>query len=438
MINIKREYYQGKLVAYMKKNEATLRYKLLKIEKRYLTATLRVKNSYKSVEDVGELNAQIDLLEAMIDQAVTEIFAENPRAKITNKVVEEALLPKVVEEKDEREGQEILLYDFEQYINKINKEKLEEDFERGIERKGKWHPTAKDYVSCRNALLDFEYDTKQMLYLSDVTEDFIEEFIDYLIDERPIPTEEELKNAEAHVYLTKGGLENAIVNKRLDCLATFIRHFYKQEDVATMVSSSRLNSEDLNDVIRIYKDELKALADMPLETEAEKRIRDYFVFICLSGLRFSDLISIRRVNFRQEGDRWRLQLFTRKTIKFADIPLVPRALALARKYNFDFSYYTNQAFNRELKQLLEKYNLYGDSCPKIRRVKKKLVTTEMLRRERISAHCGRRTFISILIEEGTPISRVMGFTGHKKESTLKVYVDKFSPHACEAISPLNI
>ena len=61
----------------------------------------------------------------------------------------------------------------------------------------------------------------------------------------------------------------------------------------------------------------------------------------------------------------------------------------------------------------------------------------LLRRERISAHTGRRTFISILIENGTPVSQVMGMTGHTKESTLQIYVDKFSPKRRESISFLE-
>ena len=43
IVNVKRQYYQGKLIAYMKKNESILRYKLCKIDARYLTSNYRVK-----------------------------------------------------------------------------------------------------------------------------------------------------------------------------------------------------------------------------------------------------------------------------------------------------------------------------------------------------------------------------------------------------------
>jgi hypothetical protein len=43
---IKRMYYQGKVVAYLKKNNSILRYKLAMIEEKYLTTKYRVKPGY--------------------------------------------------------------------------------------------------------------------------------------------------------------------------------------------------------------------------------------------------------------------------------------------------------------------------------------------------------------------------------------------------------
>lgn len=116
---------------------------------------------------------------------------------------------------------------------------------------------------------------------------------------------------------------------------------------------------------------------------------------------------------------------------------VRKAYDLAMKYEFRFDYYTNQAFNRQLKDLLERYHKFEDEIVEYRQVKERVMQTVMMRREKISAHTGRRTFISILVEMGTSIPRIMAMTGHTKKSTLKIYVDKFSPHLREAISPLE-
>ena len=68
---------------------------------------------------------------------------------------------------------------------------------------------------------------------------------------------------------------------------------------------------------------------------------------------------------------------------------------------------------------------------------KKPQPIKLPRREKISAHSARRTFISILIEEGVQPINVMQMVGHTKLSTLQIYIDKFSPKAGQAIKVLE-
>ena len=420
---IRRQYYQGKIVAYFKKNGSVLRYKLFSIDEKYLNNRLRVKKDYVE-EDYEELNKRIDELEENVDEAVKAILKENPYSKINNSILSDFFINQ--SKNEDSSDSNILLRDFQTYIEDMKRRKSAEDVEKGIIRP--LHPSCKDYISTCNALSDFEYDRGQILYLDDIEDDFLEEFIEYLAEDR-ISTEE-------HTYKTKGGLANGSINKRLDCLATFIRHFYKDLEKAALISMQRQSNEQ-TDVIRLTKDELISLSTMELQTETEIRIRDFFVFICLTGLRFSDLVQINKLNFVSRPNGTFLTLYTHKTIKRAEIPLTNRALKIAQKYEYDFSYYTNQAFNRMLKELFTKYDLFGDETVKMRLVKKAVKSLIMLRRDRMSAHTGRRTFISILVEEGVALSRIMAMTGHTKETTLKIYVDKFSPNLKDSILPLN-
>lgn len=427
IINTKRQYYQGKLIAYMKKNESVLRYKLYRIEERYLSSNYRVKPNY-GIEDPVRVNQEIDDLERKIDLLISKLLYENPKLKITNKTIDEALEreSKQIDSIDSREGEKVLLYDFDQFIIKKTEDKRLEDKEKGIERK--LHPTIKDYISTRNSIDDYEHSIGQLLYLQDVTEDFLSAYIDFLIDERI--------DSDDYKNKTQGGLENSTINKRLDCFATFVRVHYKDYDKGDLIASCKLEKIQ-KDIIRLTKDELMAFADMELKKGWEKRVRDYFVFICLTGVRFSDLTAINKRNFVRDGEGYVLKLFTHKTIKWAEIPLTPRAYNIAQKNNFEFNHYTNQAFNREIKELLERYNLFEEEVTIHRKIKRRIIDEQKLMRECISAHTGRRTFISILVENGIPISRVMGMTGHTKEATLRVYIDKFSPDLRKSIEPLN-
>ena len=281
-----------------------------------------------------------------------------------------------------------------------------------------------------NALADYENDNQSILYTSDITPEFVDEFVDYLAEER------EQSSSTEYKYKTKGGLKNSTINKRLDCLASLTRNYYKNHELTEMILQHKQYNEQ-GEVIRLNKDELMDFASIEFESESENRIKDYFVFLCLTGLRFSDLTKINKLNFRHNKDYCSLLLFTQKTQKRAEIPLTPRAYEIAKKYKYLFNYYTNQAFNRMLKELLEKYELFEDELTKIDLVKKVIRRRVVKRREVISAHTGRRTFISILVEEGINISRIMAMTGHKKETTLKIYVDRFSPKLKESILPLN-
>lgn len=427
VVNIKRQYYQGKLIAYMKKNESVLRYKLCRIEEKYLTSNYRIKPN-NPIGDYNKLNKGIDELEHRIDIAISKLLSDNPKLKITNKVLDDAFKSeeRIDDSVDENEGKQILLYDFDQYINKKKEEKRKEDLEKGIERK--LHPTVKDYISTRNSIDDYEHSINQMLYLNDVTEDFLIDYIDFLIDERT--------DTEDYKNKTEGGLENSTINKRLDCLATFIRSFYKDFDKGDLITSCKLEKIQ-KDIIRLSKDELIAFAEMDLKKSWEMQIRDYFVFICLTGVRFSDLTVIGRKNFVKDSNGYVLKLYTHKTVKWAEIPLTERAYTLAVRNGFEFKKYTNQAFNREIKELLKRYKMFEDEIVTHRKIKRKVVEEVKLKRDCISAHTGRRTFISILVENGVPISRVMGMTGHTKETTLRVYVDKFSPDLRKSIESLN-
>lgn len=428
---IKREYYQGKLVAYMKRNDAVLRYRLCKIDKKYLTPTNRIKPTYK-VHDPEKENVRIDELESKIDGFVKEILYSSPDAKITNKVIDQMFVDKAKPKDDyDIDSANILIYDFDKYIEAFNKKKVEDEIKnRGLVRKGTIHPSTKDYISVRNALDDYEYDNKIVLHLEDIDEDFIDGFIDYL-------TEDRAANTEEYIYKTKGGLVNKTINKRLDSLSAFIRHFYKNNEITELVTSFH-QSSDRTEIIRLNYEELNLFASFPFEEAWELKIQEYFVFLCSTGIRFSDLISIDKNNFVYEDDVWFLNLYNQKTIRVAQIILTKRAQQIAEENNYEFRRYTNQAFNKELKVILRKYSLFEERTIKFRQIRQKVDKVEYLKRERISAHTGRRTFISILVENGTPLNIIKQMTAHTSDRTINLYIDKFSPKVKQIVNPLEL
>ena len=90
---IQRKYKDGKIVAYMHKNDSVVRYKLYSIEKKWLTSTLRVKDTYP-YRNPGELNKEIDELEEIIDNTISELLYNNSKLYITSGVIDKAIADK--------------------------------------------------------------------------------------------------------------------------------------------------------------------------------------------------------------------------------------------------------------------------------------------------------------------------------------------------------
>ena len=428
---IQRKYKDGKIVAYMHKNDSVVRYKLCSIEKKWLTSTLRVKDTYP-YRNPDELNKEIDQLEEIIDNTISALLYNNPKLYITSGVIDKAIADKEkkAKEKAEENDKQLLLFDFKLFNIRKKEALVKKDIERGVNRK--IPPTIKDYISACNAIEDFEYDSNCTLRLSDIDEDFLEDFKEFLAEEH-IDTEE-------HTYKCKGGMVNKTINKRLECLSAFIRSFYKDVEKAQLVFEARVIQHDRNrDIIRLDKDEIKALYNRQLKENSNSVIRDYFVFLCLTGLRFSDFVSIKRDNFVMGKDGLvTLSLYTQKTNIRIEVQLTMQAKEIAERYDYHFDGYTNQAFNKAIKDLFKNEELFEDEIVVYREVlNKKPQPIKQPRREKISAHSARRTFISMLIEEGVQPIHVMQMVGHTKLSTLQIYIDKFSPKAGQAIKVLE-
>ena len=182
-----------------------------------------------------------------VDNAIAAILYNNPKAIINTKVIDEYLATHKEKEivTPTVETDKLILADFRAY--NIEKEKAlhKQDIKSGETRKK--HPTIKDYISSANAIEDYEYDTKYQLYLSDITEDFISDFCEWLADEH-VDTEE-------HKYKCKGEMVNKTINKRLENLSAFIRAYYKDSATAEMIMENRLGDSKQTRVIALTLEE---------------------------------------------------------------------------------------------------------------------------------------------------------------------------------------
>lgn len=425
---ISRIYFQGKVVAYFKRRSGVVRYKLCKIDQRFLTRNLRVKDTYTE-QNHETLNKQMDELEERVDNAIGSILYDAPDTILNNRVIEDYLnKPQVTNEFTEA-NDGILLSDFRKFNEEKSQKKHAEDLRNGETRKQ--HPTMKDYISAANALEDYEYDTKRKYHRSDITEEFLDDFKEWLAEEHV--------SSQEHKYKCDGDMSNKTINKRLENLAAFVKAYYGDETTHSLIMNNRITYHSNAKVIVLSLDEVKDLYYRVLKNPSHNTVRDFFVFLCQTGLRYSDLLLLGEKNFlRQRDGSYNLSYVSHKTKVGIEFRLTSKALEIAKKYNYTFKHYTNQAFNRTLKEMLANEDLYDDEIASNRFILGRVEENKVMRREKISAHTARRTFISSLISKGVSAYQVMNMSGHTKLSTMDIYVEKFAPEVQEATKKIEI
>ena len=416
-------YYKGNIVfsyAYFGK---TFRYNAFKVPKDCFNAKTK---HLKQQDDLYDYLFEIERIENLaksVNTAIIELMKDkSSNFSLTKKLVDECIL-RLEKSKLKANSQSGLITDFEEWIEAYKEKKYKEEVLKGREGR-KNHPSSKDYTSTKNLLIDFEYDNySRPIQPQDIDEDFILELIEYCY----LPRE----STNTHKYKTEGEMVNKTIQKRLDSLFTFLVGKYGA--VPNGIKKPHLDIEKKK-VIRLDREELKELENLDIKEERFVKVRNYFLFLCYTGLRFGDFAKLDKTYYDKENNE--LVLTTNKTNINCRIYLFDKAKRIGEKYNFSFKGYTNQALNRAIKEMLQHYNLYTNVIT-VYYMQKERKTIELPKNEFISCHTGRKTFISIMIEYGLDTYDLMSMTGHKKIDTLKYYIDLFGIKKREKLKMIN-
>ena len=408
------KYYRGNIVFQASHKGKPFRYNLFKIDDKHFNEKTKALLRDDSLYDVEERVKAIDALAYDVVKAYNHIIATLPKGKVITKqdIDNYLVLGANTKQVNANDG---LIANFKQWIDKYNEDKRQSKKTRGQEVKETGIlPGTKDFISCLNLLIDFEYDNYLScpIQLRDIDSNFIAELLDYCYDERGAD--------EDHEYKTQGNLVNKTIQKRFDSLFQYLNDI-THGSLPNGIKKPHLDVID-KEIIRLDKDEIQQLKDLQLTNPQEAKVRDYFLFLCFTELLFSDFYKLNKTYYNEEENH--IKLKSNKNFSDCQIPLHPLALEIAKKYDWNFHDYTNQGLNRALHTLFEEYNLFDEDVT-IEYMQQGRKTYTKKKRELISCHAGRRTFISRMIESGADIYDVMSCTGHKKVETLRFYIDKF-------------
>ena len=247
--------------------------------------------------------------------------------------------------------------------------------------KGSWDNTLKHIEEFHGTKLKFE----------DVNERWLERFSDYL--------NKKLSQNSARTYLQK-------VN-------TALKQAVKQKIIINNPYDyvSKLKKEE-KEMVYLTKDEVQEI----INTEFfDNEVKNAFLFGCYTGLRFSDITSLKWSNIKDN----QIQLTQTKTKGAVYIPLnsnAERVLTLQSNTTtniFKLSRH-NSSVNRTLKKLIDKTSVDKD----------------------VSFHTSRHTFATLLISSGVNVFTVSKLLGHKDIESTLVYAKVISEEKEKAVKSM--
>lgn len=211
-----------------------------------------------------------------------------------------------------------------------------------------------------------------------------------------------VKQWELWLTCTKGLCQNT-ANHYFETLRTFLIKAEEDEIISINPFNKIKIKQVLGERDYLAQEELDALINLrlPETNSGEIRAREMFVFCCLTGIRYSDLMNLKWTDIRTLTNDMYFKMH--KTKFFVSIPLIDQAKEILssqkRDSEFVFKKLSNQTFNYLLHQLEKKAGI----------------------QKKITVHVARHTFATLALEKGVPLEVVSKILGHKNLKTTMIY-----------------
>jgi site-specific recombinase XerD len=148
----------------------------------------------------------------------------------------------------------------------------------------------------------------------------------------------------------------------------------------------------------LTEEQRKRIEDLELFGPVAKA-RDMFIFACYTGLAYSDLIKVSRDDIFREGNDLCIVDKRQKTGTQYNIILLPKALEILERYNYNINLMTNQKCNDNLKLIAHMANIPIN----------------------LTMHVGRHTFATWALSRGVSIETVSKMLAHSDVGTTERY-----------------
>ena len=273
-------------------------------------------------------------------------------------------------------------------------------------------PSVMKYKTIQGKLKDFQTYRKQTIYLTDVNEAFMNEFIDYykLLDHQHNTWQKEFAFIKTVCKKAKFlGLE---VSHQLEALT--IKPKKVESIYLTIEELEKINNTILAD--ENFEGKLYKIKD--LETA-----KDWLIISAYCGQRVSDFMRFKTKMIRTENDQMFIEFTQKKTDKLMTVPLHTKIIEILNKRNFSFpDMLQDQDYNKLLKVLCKQAKI-ENIINGGKQIGQRKVYNDYKKYELVTSHIGRRSFASnnygII-----PTSYLIYITGHSSEAMFLNYIGK--------------
>jgi integrase len=258
--------------------------------------------------------------------------------------------------------------------------------------------TKKSQLTTLKRLKEF----KKVVYFEDLNFEFLHDFELFLkkqtIEFKTLPNKKLAQSTISKYLKNIKRFVNLAINKDLIDVQNYPFRKFKIKQV----ESSK---------VFLTPDEIEKIELLNLENENKKYqvVKDLFMFSVYTGLRYSDIFSLKKKDIVLiDGKKWLIKTME-KTNENVRLPIYTifngKPIDILNKYHsfdtfFCFNYLTNQHCNRQLKDI-----------SKLANIENKIITF----------HTARHTTATYFLYKGVSITTVQSILGHKKISTTQIY-----------------
>lgn len=282
----------------------------------------------------------------------------------------------------------------------------------------KENATRRHYQTTLTRIKGFQDKTGKTLTFFDLNKEFYPSFLSYLLHEI--------------------GLFDNSAGNHIKHLKSFMK-WANEEGLTdnTIYTNWKVTKEEGKDVFFLKHNEINLIeaTSFPLHLE---RVKDLFLISCYSGLRYSDIVTLKPTDELND-------LITKvagKTGEKVNIPVIPQLKKILKKYwgkKTSLPKISNQKGNDAIK-LIAKTSGITRPFTYVQKRNRKAIQEVYKAWEMCSWHTGRHSFITNSIQFGINPDVVRRIVGHKSFNTMSRYIQAdidFSKTEMKKFSPIE-